>query len=401
MRIVIYIGIILLLLLPSTSAQNNQSQRGVVVQFDYTGFCNYDGSAPMKKEIYTFDSDQDAEMVIDRIIKPTGLKRNFIIKAATVNNAEASFDDDGNRAVFYNREFMRDARRQTGTEWAAVSIIAHEIGHHLQGHTLKILNVLNQYEELELLERAKTLEKEKARPSPDVIAELDSKISQTRAEIQQYLKNRRKEEIEADNFSGFNLCKQGASLEQATIAMKKMVIDEGSDTHPPKRDRLIAIESGWRSAGCSISSEPIAVNPVVPPSPVTKPEAPPPPVKKEPSKVYDYRVFHAHGYVGSPDTAWGDGTLTVDPNTQEVKYFEISGDRDPTHKFVFPCQSLTDELKLEYMITVNGFRRIQLAYLHIRIGKKNYNFLGIGEDGRAYDQIADRILRTIVTVCNL
>ena len=41
------------------------------------------------------------------------------------------------RVIAYNRQFMQDVARTTGdSDWSGTSILAHEIGHHLSGHTL-------------------------------------------------------------------------------------------------------------------------------------------------------------------------------------------------------------------------------------------------------------------------
>ena len=55
-------------------------------------------------------------------------------------------------------------------------------------------------------------------------------------------------ELEADKFSGFVLYKLGATLEQAEIGMITLGSDRGSSTHPSRKARLAAIESGWAEA---------------------------------------------------------------------------------------------------------------------------------------------------------
>lgn len=69
-------------------------------------------------------------------MRVTGISGNrFEIKAADVSNAQARIVGD-KRLILYNQEFMARVKRTTNTDWAAVSILAHEIGHHLEGHTL-------------------------------------------------------------------------------------------------------------------------------------------------------------------------------------------------------------------------------------------------------------------------
>jgi hypothetical protein len=135
-------------------------------------------------------------MIIDKIAAYTGLRRNFIISASDVPNA-AAITRSGERYLLYNQEFMDAVKRKTHTYWAAISIMAHEIGHHLQGHTL---------------------DGEGSRPD---------------------------KEIEADEYSGFILQKMGATLEEAQAAINTLSSEVGSSTHPSKQLRLLAIRNGW------------------------------------------------------------------------------------------------------------------------------------------------------------
>jgi len=46
--------------------------------------------------------------------------------------------DGPNRIIIYNQSFMSKIANNTGTDWAGISILAHEIGHHLMQHTLGV-----------------------------------------------------------------------------------------------------------------------------------------------------------------------------------------------------------------------------------------------------------------------
>ncbi len=167
--------------------------------FKRDSYCSYSGNNGSTVDIYTFNPDEAANRAVDKILKYTGLNKNFIIKAANVNNAEASIQGN-TRFVLYSQEFMIRIKQITNTDWAAVSIMAHEIGHHLQGHTLLSGG---------------------SRPSI---------------------------ELEADKYSGFILQKMGATLEQALAAMKAIPNENGTETHPGKQARLAAITNGWIEA---------------------------------------------------------------------------------------------------------------------------------------------------------
>lgn len=165
--------------------------------------CGFE-SEILNKNVYTFDSDNDAELAIAKIMNLTGLPSNFKIKAANVDNAAATILclDSVNciRYILYNQEFMETVKNNSKSNFAELSILAHEIGHHLSGHTL--LSSGNNHDQ----------------------------------------------ELEADRFSGFILYKLGATLGESQIAVDQLCSEKGSLTHPPKSARLAAIANGWYSA---------------------------------------------------------------------------------------------------------------------------------------------------------
>ena len=165
--------------------------------------CNYYGEA-MRDDLYGFASDAEAQTAVGRIMKYTGLPQNFIVMAADVDSAEAGVieNDAGGleRYLLYSQDFMLRVKDLTHTDWSALSIMAHEIGHHLAGHTLQ----------------------PGGRRPPT--------------------------ELEADKFSAFVLYRMGATLAEAQIVMKTIASDAGSATHPPKSARLAAITNGWIQA---------------------------------------------------------------------------------------------------------------------------------------------------------
>ncbi len=160
------------------------------------------------KNVTLFESEAEAEGVIKQIVSASGLSKNFEIRAAGVPNAAAVIQGQ-TRYILYEPYFMRSVRQQTGTKWAGVSIMAHEIGHHLNGHTLS---------------------QEGSRPD---------------------------KELEADYFSGFVLQKLGASIGEARKGMETFGSPSGTATHPARNDRLVAITQGWNSA-CSKDSSCVA-----------------------------------------------------------------------------------------------------------------------------------------------
>lgn len=152
--------------------------------------CNYIG----------YTSNRHAERIVERILQPVGLTRNFVVVECP--NTENCFATvvDGKRFIIYDGQFMKQIEDLTKTNWSAVSIVAHEIGHHLQGHTI---------------------DGQGSRPS---------------------------KELEADRFSGFVLHQLGASLDESLIAIRTLSSVESTDSHPGLGVRVEAISLGWNEA---------------------------------------------------------------------------------------------------------------------------------------------------------
>ncbi|MEL1243228.1 hypothetical protein AAEO56_03045 [Flavobacterium sp. DGU11] len=165
----------------------------------YTAMCSYYGES-ITGNITAYEAGDTAEKVVKDIMSVIGLKANFELRAANVPNAAAVILKK-KRYILYNPKFMDNINSASGSKWAAISILAHEIGHHLNGHTLDNVG---------------------SRPQT---------------------------ELEADEFSGFVLRKMGASLADAQSAMSLIAKMKGSHTHPAKNDRLAYIATGWKSAG--------------------------------------------------------------------------------------------------------------------------------------------------------
>ncbi|MBU2938558.1 hypothetical protein KO494_03300 [Lacinutrix sp. C3R15] len=147
-------------------------------------------------------STESATLVVDNILDKVGLFRNFLIEQCDdINNALAVTmpleGGDLERYILYDQDFFSKVSASTGTDWGNTSILAHEVGHHLNGHTLKSGG------------------------------------------------SNHKIELQADEFSGFVLARMQCSLEDAQSAVSKLLPDEGSATHPAKADRLHAIKKGW------------------------------------------------------------------------------------------------------------------------------------------------------------
>jgi hypothetical protein len=152
-----------------------------------------------------FASEQEARLMVNSIVEVVGLKPNFAVKAGDVSNAAAVISN-GRRYILYNPVFIKQIENAVKTDWGGMSILAHEVGHHLNGHTL--------------LGSGST---------PAI-------------------------EMEADEFAGFVLRKLGATLTESQAAMRLISDERGSRTHPGRVARLASIKAGWSRAETQIAS---------------------------------------------------------------------------------------------------------------------------------------------------
>lgn len=149
---------------------------------------------------FSFRSKEVAEKAVDEIVRRSGLKRNFyVMECPNTDNCFAAIQGQ-TRLIVYDGSFMKKANDLSKSDWGALSILAHEIGHHLQGHTI-------------------------VEGGSDPVKEL-----------------------EADEFSGFVMYQMGASLKDAQAAINKLTSDYDGGTHPARPKRLAAIKKGYENA---------------------------------------------------------------------------------------------------------------------------------------------------------
>lgn len=170
----------------------------------YLGFAGTTQTANFTSDIPFNDTVLSGKMpgtqqMLSEIMSVVGLTPNFELKQAKVNNIEASVSHR-KRYILYNPEFINWISDVTKDKWAAIALLAHEVGHHLNGHTIR---------------------KSGSKP---------------------------KLELEADEFAGFVLYKLGASLEQSQEVMKYISQTKASRTHPARNSRMLAIQKGWNKA---------------------------------------------------------------------------------------------------------------------------------------------------------
>ena len=160
-----------------------------------------------------FMSDSEAENALDKILNTIGASKNFVLTPCSEINNAAATSYKGIRYILYDKEFMQLINSRTNN-WSSLAILAHEVGHHINGHALDITMYAGGVVE------AKSLA------------------------------NQRKQELEADEFAGFIMAKLGASLNSA-LSFTNIFTDKDDtyDTHPTKSKRVNAVRKGFNKAG--------------------------------------------------------------------------------------------------------------------------------------------------------
>jgi|SaaInlStandDraft_1057018.scaffolds.fasta_scaffold35818_1 tetratricopeptide (TPR) repeat protein len=160
-----------------------------------------------------FTNDKDADIALEKILAVIGASKRFILQPCSdINNAVAT-SYKGLRYILYDKSFMSTIANNS-TSWSQLFILAHEVGHHINGHSIDIL-----------LAAADIVE-------PKTLA------------------TKRKQELESDEFAGFILGKLGATLEQTSEAINLLASnkDDTYSSHPNKSKRLNAIKIGFNKA---------------------------------------------------------------------------------------------------------------------------------------------------------
>ncbi len=167
----------------------------------------------------SFVSNVSADNALNRILEVTGMAKRFVLYPCNnINNCIAT-SYRGIRYILYDRYFMEEIANNTSS-WSKISILAHEVGHHVNGHSIDLLSYAS--------------------------GQIDAPT----------LIEKRQMEIEADEYSGFVMQKLGASLAQAQGAINRFSFngDDSYSTHPNRVKRLAAIERGYNKAKGQSSS---------------------------------------------------------------------------------------------------------------------------------------------------
>lgn len=142
--------------------------------------------------------DSGIPEVVQAVKKQIGFTGDISVYIASKEDNCFATILDGRRVLIADHLFLNKVDKDAATQWAAISIISHEIGHHIAG--------FGRHE------------------SP-----LD-------------------DELDADYWSGFALMKLGASKSAAIKCIMVYGSEEDSESHPNKYKRSKMIEKGWEDA---------------------------------------------------------------------------------------------------------------------------------------------------------
>ncbi|MFN0035018.1 MAG: SUMF1/EgtB/PvdO family nonheme iron enzyme [Saprospiraceae bacterium] len=148
--------------------------------------------------LYTFDPSDEALRIVSEICNAVGVSQNFDIRSSNVENAMAT-NNGSRRVILYSTVFLKKFNEDARTRWAAYSVMAHEIGHHFNGHDF-------------------------GEPNPG---------------------KRKTMELEADRFAGSALRLLGATLDEAKAGIETFALDAEQPFHPSAKGRREALASGW------------------------------------------------------------------------------------------------------------------------------------------------------------
>lgn len=279
--------------------------------------------------------------VIREITDVVGLKARFELRATREVDNAAAVVYNGKRFLLYNPDFLNSVNRAGHTDWAGISILAHEMGHHLNGHTLRGGG---------------------SQPA---------------------------DELEADEFSGFVLRKLGASLAQAQAAMATVPDTEDSATHPSRTPRLAAIGQGWQRANAQLVASARATAPSAAPAVVAA--ARPYPM----APVYRNATDESEADTDQPTAATGRELVAVSQhNGDAVLVGQLTFRNDPSQRYY-----LTNALKV---VRVDENDNAEIVGHVTRTDNQTFPFvltdsqqhhLFITERGDVYDKAGQRVAK--------
>lgn len=163
--------------------------------------------------IKNFSDNKQANSALEEILSVIGASKRFVLQPCNNVPNAAALTLLGVRYIYYNPEWMSNLKYSN--DWVNYFILAHEVGHHINNHTIDAALRLNGQ------------------------LKGSSNLSASRIE-----------ELEADEFAGFVLGRLGATLEESLLATKNFANgDDSFSSHPNRDKRVNAIKKGFNNSG--------------------------------------------------------------------------------------------------------------------------------------------------------
>jgi hypothetical protein len=155
-----------------------------------------DGPAEYITRKASLNDTSGVPQVVEQIKMKLAIRASFdVYIAAQEDNAFATVAN-GRKILVVDVGFLEKLNRIARTEWGAIQVIAHEIGHHIAGFSA----------------------------------------------------NRHRSELNADYWSGQSLQRLGSAKAAATSAILTVGTEMDTPSHPNKHRRAATIERGWDDA---------------------------------------------------------------------------------------------------------------------------------------------------------
>lgn len=133
---------------------------------------------------------------LDWISTLIGISPNFQLFGADFSSSPVAFAARRGKERYIVYDRAQFSKVKGALSWFDISVLAHEVGHHINGHTAG------------------------------------------------YNGSSWEAELEADRFAGFVVGKLGGSLKDA-LSTSKIYSEKGSPSHPPRWKRELALTEGW------------------------------------------------------------------------------------------------------------------------------------------------------------
>ena len=86
----------------------------------------------------SFSTDNMADQALKKILSVTGLSKRFVLAPCSEISNCLAISYKGIRYILFDKEFMKQIS-SSGSNWTNLSILAHEVGHHINGHTIDVV----------------------------------------------------------------------------------------------------------------------------------------------------------------------------------------------------------------------------------------------------------------------